>query len=174
MFDLDILVPVPQQAQAHAALALLGYVAQESGNGAGHLEPAMHHGTPLVSREQLLAVELHHHVTIPGEGDPFDIADFWDRSRPSAQPGCLLPSPEDLLLHVCLHFTRNRLGGNYFNRYSGGALAQLCDVARLIEYEAIHRTTTSTRPVAIGCRPAFSWVCSRHGRSGSRYLAMLW
>ena len=47
----------------------------------------------------------------------------------------LLPSPEDLLLHVCLHFTRNRLGGSYRRRQTGGALAQICDIARIVEHE---------------------------------------
>jgi hypothetical protein len=38
---------------------------------------------------------------------------------------------------VCLHFTRNRLGGSYRRRQTGGALGQICDIARIVERESV-------------------------------------
>jgi hypothetical protein len=80
-------------------------------------------------------VELHRHIAISGEGNGFELDGFWQRARTGPDGRHPLPSAEDLLLHVCLHFTRNRLGGSYRHRHTGGALGQVCDIARLIERE---------------------------------------
>jgi hypothetical protein len=140
MLDLDVLVPGEQVNTAQDALAPLGYrpkPASEDGQPSTQLELEGHHGPPLVGEQQLIAVELHYHVTIANEGARFEIDDFWQRARPAAKGEHLLPSPEDLLLHVCLHFTRNRLGGSYQHRHTGGALAQICDIARIVEHEQV-------------------------------------
>jgi hypothetical protein len=143
MLDLDILVPPSRLDAASAALGPLGYRPQPAaGEDPGatmavRLPLDQHHGPALIGNEQLLAVELHRHILIAGEGRRFDIDELWQRARPSANGTHLLPSPEDLLLHVCLHFTRNRLGGSYRRRQTGGALGQICDVARIVEYDAV-------------------------------------
>jgi hypothetical protein len=143
MLDLDILVPASGLDAASAALTPLGYRPQPGNDHDPGTSMAMrlpldqHHGPALIGNEQLLAVELHRHILIPGEGRQFEIDELWQRARPSAHGGHLLPSPDDLLLHVCLHFTRNRLGGSYRRRHSGGALGQICDIARIIEYDVI-------------------------------------
>lgn len=143
MLDLDVLIPKAQIAEASRALAPLGYRPSptdddRSGRPSTQLEPDAHHAPALVGREQLVAVELHHHLTIPGEGTRFEIDQIWDRARRSPRGPHLIPSPEDLLLHVSLHFTRNRLGGSYRRRQTGGALAQICDIARIVEHEELH------------------------------------
>jgi hypothetical protein len=141
MLDIDILVPAEQLDQATAALAPLGYRPHRETDGTGpestQLQPDKHHGPALVGEERLTAVELHHHITIPGEGERFDLDEMWRRARTSRRGDHLLPSPEDLLLHVSLHFTRNRLGGSYGRRHTGGALAQICDIARIVEREPV-------------------------------------
>ena len=137
MLDLDILVPAGQLAAASTAVMDLGYRPQpapdDSDQSSMQLAPDQHHGPALVGTEQLLAVELHQHLTIAGEGRRFDIDDIWRRARPAPDGTHLLPSADDLLLHVCLHFTRNRIGGSYRNRHTGGALAQICDIARIVD-----------------------------------------
>jgi hypothetical protein len=141
MLDLDVLVPADRLPAANAALAALGYrtlPADDDPEGArSHVHAAEHHDPALVGEQHVVAVELHHHVVIAGEGAGFDIDDAWQRAR--AAPGAthLLPAPADLLLHVCLHFTRNRLGGSYRRRHTGGALGQICDIARIVEHEPI-------------------------------------
>ena len=140
MLDLDVLVPPGRLSTAQAALAPLGYrpvSGSDDDQPSTQLEIGGAHGPPLVGEEHLIAVELHHHVTIAGEGTRFEIDDFWRRARPGASQTHLLPSPEDLLLHVCLHFTRNRLGGSSRHRHTGGALAQICDMARVVEREQL-------------------------------------
>jgi hypothetical protein len=140
MLDLDILVPAPRLDAANAALEAIGYV-PASPLRSERDTPAWtrvhhHHDPALVDEHQIAAVELHHHVAMEDERAHFDIADMWERARPVAgPPPHLLPSREDLLLHVCLHFTRSRLGGSYRLGGSGGALAQLCDIAWIIGRE---------------------------------------
>jgi hypothetical protein len=139
MLDLDILVPPDRMGAATVALAPLGYharVAEEDGNHAWD-EMAAHHDPALIGEEQVLAVELHRHIAIAGEAGRFAIDEFWHRARSSPSGTHVLPASEDLLLHVCMHFTRNRLGGSYRRRNTGGALAQICDIARIIDREEI-------------------------------------
>jgi hypothetical protein len=139
MLDLDILVPSDRVATATRALAL-GWIRIESDGRAAtstQLEQDQHHGPALVGAEQLVAVELHHHIAISGEGNGFAVDELWQRARTSRNGDHLLPSPEDLLLHVSLHFTRNRLGGSYIRRNTGGALAQISDIARIVEREPV-------------------------------------
>lgn len=158
MLDLDILVPAERLAAASAALTELGYRPQPapdgSDQGSVQLAPDAHHGPALVGAEQLLAVELHQHVTIAGEGRRFDIDDIWRRARAAPDGTHLLPSPDDLLLHVCLHFTRNRMGGSYRHRHTGGALAQICDIARIVDGGPLdwERLTASARSYRLGAR----------------------
>jgi hypothetical protein len=141
MLDLDILVPAHRLAAATTSLAPLGYrplpATDEPDRTSTQLRLAEHHGPALVGEEHLVAVELHRHVAIAGEGTRFDIDELWQRARAAPIGRHLLPSPEDLLLHVCVHFTRNRLGGSYRRRHTGGALAQICDIARVVEHEPL-------------------------------------
>ncbi|MBV9607024.1 MAG: nucleotidyltransferase family protein [Solirubrobacterales bacterium] len=143
MLDLDVLVPADRVDAASATLAELGYRAaprdgeSPSTTMAIHLGPDDHHAPALIGDERLLAVELHRHILIAGEGRRFDIDEVWQRGRPSGRGVHLLPAPEDLLLHVCLHFTRNRLGGSYRRRHTGGALGQICDIARIVEHQSV-------------------------------------
>src|SRR5262249_18763955 len=119
MLDLDLLVPAERLDEASAALTPLGYGPSPAAGqdarerGASRLPRHAHHGRGLLGSKQLLAVELPRHILIAGEGRQFDIDELWQRSRPSATGPHLLPSPEDLVLHVCLHFARNRVGGSY-------------------------------------------------------------
>lgn len=130
MLDLDVLVPADRLAAANAALVALGYGALAAEGRAEHHDPA------LVRDERLLAVELHHQIALAGEGR-VDTGELWRHARPVADATHLLPAPEHLLLHVCVHFTRNRLGGSHRRRHTGGALAQVCDVARIVAREPL-------------------------------------
>ncbi|MGO9899302.1 MAG: nucleotidyltransferase family protein [Solirubrobacteraceae bacterium] len=154
MLDIDVLVPKNQLRSGDAALAPLGYRQISAGvpqNGERR-HPAQelpHHIPALVGEEQLVAVELHHHVAIAGEGS-FDMAGFWERSRTVPSTGHRIPSPEDLLLHVCFHFTRNRLGGSAAHRNTGGALGQIADIARIVDGEQLDWDGLAERALAYG------------------------
>jgi hypothetical protein len=140
MLDLDLLVPAQRLDAANAALAAIGYRPLSPPRNERETPAWMrvnhHHDPALVDEQRIAAVELHHHVAMADERAHFDIAGMWERARLAAgPPPHLLPSREDLLLHVCLHFTRSRLGGSYRHSGSGGALAQLCDIAWIIGRE---------------------------------------
>ena len=141
MLDIDLLVPDDRLAVANRALAELGFLplapAREASDAPAAIRVAPHHDEALVGAERVVAVELHRHVTIAGEGDGFDISGFWERARTVPQTGQLVPCAEDLLLHVCFHFTRNRLGGSAKRRHTGGALAQIADIDRIVSGETV-------------------------------------
>jgi hypothetical protein len=124
MQDLDILVPRAAIHRAQAAVQDLGYqtVGGKVQADAEEKLRVHHHHFPLMKGGGV-AIELHHHVLF--EAPPsFDISGYWARARPAPGPvPHLLPSPEDLLLHVALHFTQDRI----FR--AGAALGQLADMA---------------------------------------------
>jgi hypothetical protein len=130
MLDLDLLAPAGRLDAARDALAGLGYRAAD-------VAGPDHHAPALIGEDRMLAVELHHHITIAGEGVKFDTGELWDRAREAPGATHLLPAPEDLLLHICMHFTRNRLGGSHSRRSTGGALAQIYDIAQIAEHDSI-------------------------------------
>lgn len=141
MLDIDLLVPAAALGDANAALTAIGFgpVDPPAVTDPGGAPRADHHHDPaLVTDERIVAVELHHHVAMASERARFDVAGLWERARPSVVGADhLLPSAEDLLLHVCLHFTRNRLGGSADRRGTGGALAQLADIAAIVTREPV-------------------------------------
>jgi hypothetical protein len=139
MLDLDILVPPDRMTAANAAITALGYSELSEDEAADQPEYSTeaHHDPALAGKERIIAVELHRHIAVNGEASGFAIEDVWRRARHSEHGSHFLPASEDLLLHVCLHFTRNRLGGSTERRNTGGALAQICDIALIVDREQI-------------------------------------
>jgi hypothetical protein len=163
MIDVDVLVPADQLDRAAAALTALGYshrvdpepaVAQAQGEPVLVGSGSPHHVAALVGPGDLVAVELHHHIAIAGEGTGFGLEGFWARARNAMSTGHGVPSPEDLMIHVCFHFTRNRLGGSAGRRNTGGALAQILDIRRLVDAGDIDwdLLVHTTREFGLGAR----------------------
>ena len=160
MLDIDVLVPDDQLDRATAAVIALGYTprldaeAPVDGERPLGLSTAQHHEAALVSPDKLVAVELHRHIAISEEGGNFSLDGMWERARSGPKTGHRVPSPEDLMIHVCFHFTRNRLGGSAHRRNTGGALAQVLDIRRLVDGEAIDfdRLTHTARELGLGTR----------------------
>ena len=140
MLDVDLLVRAKQLAPATAAVRALGYEPQidedAGGDGPHPNSLGAHHHAALADPERLVAVELHQHITTPEEGR-FSLDRLWCRATPAILRGGLLPSPEDLLIHLCFHFTRNRLGGSAERRNTGGALGQILDIRQVVSSHAI-------------------------------------
>jgi hypothetical protein len=145
MLDIDLLVHDDRLAEATAALREIGYgptpgpftTGAEVVVSNGQVAVETHHDEALVGPDHLTAIELHRRITVSGEGSNFDVDSMWPRARTVPATGHLVPSPEDLLIHVCFHFTRNRLGGRARRRHTGGALAQLMDINLLVRGEAV-------------------------------------
>jgi len=124
MCDNDLLVPKADLARAEAVLLDMGGVHKQLKDTESRRR-TKHHAPPVLIRD--LAIELHWTIVSPTGPVRVDAAGLWDRARPAAVAGVevLSLSPEDLLLHLCLHFS-----------YKDGCvgLRSLCDVA-----ETIHR-----------------------------------
>jgi hypothetical protein len=161
MLDIDTLVRTEHLEVATAAVSALGYETRPDPDPVAAAEAARrpaggvgsHHGAALVDPESLVAVELHHHITTGDEGR-FSLDGLWERARPASRSGHLVPAPEDLLIHVCFHFTRNRLGGSAHRRNTGGALAQILDMRRVIGGNALdwQLLTTTAHDCRLGTR----------------------
>jgi hypothetical protein len=117
MCDVDLLVPRAELARAEAVLLRAAAVPREAGRAKAR------HVPPVLVRD--LAVEIHWTIADPAGPVRVDPAGLWDRARPARVAGAdaLSLSPEDLLLHLCLHFCcQNGCVG----------LRHLCDIAETI------------------------------------------
>jgi len=136
MADVDLLVPRADLAKAGAVLLDMGgahlkqhnQTAPAVGAQREDVEPGREmkrHALPVLVRD--LAVEIHWTIVSPTGPFRIDAAGLWDRARPALIAGVevLSLSPEDLLLHLCLHFC-----------YQDGCkgLRYLCDVAETVHH----------------------------------------
>jgi hypothetical protein len=129
MSDLDLLVPEPQLPAAHALVAeRLGYEvhgARLDRDDADRLA-RWHHHYQLVRGGGTVIVELHQRLFI--DRPDADLDGLWSRARSGdASPARRLPSPEDLALHVAVHFGTDRV------KQRDSALGQLADLVRIAE-----------------------------------------
>lgn len=129
MVDLDILIRREDLERAHATLAsALGYdltLARLDRDDELRLATSHHH-FPLVRQGGALMVELHHRLL--KDRPEYPVGGIWDRARPGDRPPAhLLPAPEDLALHVAVHFALDRI-----NRRES-ALGQLADLLRVAQ-----------------------------------------
>lgn len=103
MCDLDLLVKRDDLARAAAILGDLGLVPQYY-----DVEPvdyAHHHHLRPMARPGGVRVELHWTIAKPRSPFDIDLPGLWERARPARIAGveALVLSPEDLILHLCLH-----------------------------------------------------------------------
>ncbi len=84
-----------------------------------HLIPFTRPGRP--------SVEVHAALTPSGGRCAMDMEGFWDRARCASFGGqtAFILSPEDQLLHLCLHFSAN-------HRFSIDEMKNLCDIGEII------------------------------------------
>ncbi|MFO7676104.1 MAG: nucleotidyltransferase family protein [bacterium] len=146
MGDVDLLVPRAGLARARAALVAAGCAHAE-----GDIEAAcrVSHQLDAFVAEGL-SVEIHWTIERPTSPFAIDTAGLWARARPVRVAGVevLTLSPEDLLLHLCLHVA-------YHHGLAAG-LTPFCDIARVIE---CHRAGLDWPRLA---RTAGDWGAARH------------
>ena len=101
MSDVDLMVPRAELPRAQAALLDIGghqhsEDIETSCRTSKHLPPVVVCG---------LGIEIHWSIASPTGPVRVDVSSLWDRSRPVtiADVQVLALSPEDLLLHLCLH-----------------------------------------------------------------------
>jgi hypothetical protein len=128
MSDIDILVRPEAIDRAAAILADLGYTRHAHVKG-DTWEKAQHYHVILTKPSPAFHawhLELHWHLDRPGRPFAIDLDGLWARARPAtiAKTNALVFSPEDLLLHVCLHTCKHQF--TFFG------LRACCDIAAII------------------------------------------
>jgi hypothetical protein len=106
MGDIDLLVKKEDLSRTDKIMTHLGYVASTSHRSREWYAENHHHLPPYYQSENGVKVEIHWHIVKPSK--PYHekmIERFWKRARAIklANTQALVLSPEDLLLHLCLH-----------------------------------------------------------------------
>jgi hypothetical protein len=124
MTDVDLLVRQADLAKTDKALLALGYR-----RSAGEVGSATEH-VPPYRKKGWASIEMHFNIAGPPVADRIDLDGLWGRTRRRslAGIGILELSPEDLLLHLCLHAAIHHAFDN--------GLRGLYDISRTIRYYA--------------------------------------
>lgn len=106
--DIDLLVPAKDLIGAGAVLAKLGYAPLTAYHISGPY-PFQH--LPRFMKDGATPVEIHWHIVSRDSALLIDIKEVWDRAVQARIAGVdvLVFSPEDLLLHLCVHATYSHL-----------------------------------------------------------------
>lgn len=161
MSDLDLLVPLASAEAAARTLRELGYRSEAAGDDSVAAK-GLKHLPEFRDESGDIVVELHCHVTSPGEPGHIDVAELWTRSQPVTLAGAqmLALAPEDLLLVLCAHVA-------YEHEFEFD-LRPFCDVAQVtrccpIDWDAVlerARRWRWERGVYMTLRLAAEWVAA--------------
>ena len=102
MCDVDLMVPSAELPRAQAALLDIGGVL-EGTEDVELFSKKRHHLPPVVIRG--FSIELHWTIIRPTEPVRVNVASLWNRAHAATTAGVegIALSPEDLLMHACLH-----------------------------------------------------------------------
>lgn len=144
MTDADLLVRACDLERTARTLRTLGWNQAAPIPEGGHQLPTF----------ELEGVQVDLHWNIEDDGAPFaiDVAGLWERTVPAhiSHAQALALSPEDLLLHLCLH----TVYGHGWKQFDGG-LRHLADIAALV------RCQTSTLNWSTFVSRAKAWRVDR-------------
>jgi hypothetical protein len=103
MCDLDVMVRKDKLGLAASLLADLGYVPQFA--GVEEVDYARHHHLRPMARPGGVRIEIHWSIARPTVHFDIDVDGLWQRAQRLRISGveALVLSPEDLILHLCLH-----------------------------------------------------------------------
>ncbi|OAD24114.1 hypothetical protein THIOM_000035 [Candidatus Thiomargarita nelsonii] len=120
MNDVDILVKKTDLLKAGENLLEMGYISGTSRVGDIEGICAKYQHLPPFTKPDAFPVDIHWTIVLPSSPFRIDIDGVWKRAQPARIAGVdvLVLSPEDLLLHLCLHTSfqhlfRNGLSGFY-------------------------------------------------------------
>jgi hypothetical protein len=129
MGDVDLLVQKKDLDQIQQKLTTLGYTSRPYWLEAEH---DLSHSLPPFSKPNAVDLDVHWDFENPDSPFKVDNEDLWQRAIPVKIAGVdvLSLSPEDFLLHLCIHTS-------YHHRFESG-LRSLCDIsATLNTYQSI-------------------------------------
>jgi len=126
MNDIDVLAHPADLVRIAEILADMGYTPLSPIS----VETTLHsaHHLPRMIKKGHAGFEIHWNLTSPNENFTIDPRGLWERAVPVHIVGCdaLTLSPEDLLLHLCLHTS-------YQHQFAFG-LRPSCDIAETIDH----------------------------------------
>ncbi|MCI5150048.1 MAG: hypothetical protein D3916_11785, partial [Candidatus Electrothrix sp. MAN1_4] len=135
MSDIDILIKKNDLLKAKECLLGLGYSPLKQTDIAIACADGQH--PPPMIKQDAVPIELHWTLKRPNRPLVIDAEGLWQRAQPASVVGVdtLTLSPEDLLLHLCLHTAVHHL-------YSNG-LCAFCDIRETIRHyrEELHWET---------------------------------
>lgn len=105
MNDIDILVRKQSLDKSDELMIELGYVPNESWHSREWYRKNHHHLAPFLNQDNNFKIEIHHNIISPGNPFHFEISKLWFRAQSVVIGGVntLVLSPEDLIVHLCLH-----------------------------------------------------------------------
>jgi hypothetical protein len=132
MVDIDLLVPKSDLARTASRLRDLGYFPEGFEEIAASCEDSRHH-LPLMLKPPGPGIEIHWTIANPIVPFSIDTAGLWERARPATIAGVAarVLSPEDLLLHLCVHSASHGLASLGLAPSPLG-LRVLCDIAAIV------------------------------------------
>jgi hypothetical protein len=113
MADIDLLIRFRDLEVAEYILQKNGFLPMEEWNPAQYYRKYHHHLVPYFNPKAAyrLPVEIHHNIKQPTDPVLVDMSAFWKSSRTISfiQTELHVLSPENLLVHLCLDWTYNKL-----------------------------------------------------------------
>jgi hypothetical protein len=127
MSDIDLLVRKDDLGVAHRIMTDLKYTATVKLKSEQWYREKHFHLPPYRHSEKPVVVEIHWNFT--ENTLCADMRKWWERARSENLMGCCIkvPSPEDMLIHLCIHLYNH----GYNNTY---VLRGLCDIAETLQH----------------------------------------
>ncbi|MBI2486990.1 MAG: nucleotidyltransferase family protein [Deltaproteobacteria bacterium] len=142
MSDIDLLIKTEDLSHAEKIMSDLGYLFE--GNKPLEWYRENHFHLSYFHPEKTILVEIHWHIGRASHPSQIAITDtgfierWWERTRTVEISGMktLLLCPDDLLVHLSLHFIKHRfISGGFKGPFtSRGALIQLCDIFQILKH----------------------------------------
>ncbi len=134
MYDIDLLVKKEDLPYAEKIVSELGYLFK--GNESPEWYRQNHKEICYIHPERNIPVEIHWHISMKSHparicvNDTSIIEGWWKHAKNIEFNGikALILSPEDLIIHLCLHFLKHRFmtrNGSFSSRCT---LIQMCDI----------------------------------------------
>jgi hypothetical protein len=129
MGDIDLMVGRNDLEKSVSRLGDLRYVAEAKVTDIATWCEIHRHWPRMFKPPPAPGIEIHWALTERHQFSKITAAGFWERSRPTiiAGVGARVLSPEDLLLHLCLHTASDELEGPFRL-----GLRPLCDIAAVV------------------------------------------
>jgi hypothetical protein len=109
MLDLDLLIPSDQRAEAKRVALAHGWQPSEL-EGLEDFYSGHYHMAPLHDANGHFNLEIHTALLVNGHPFTWPVAQVWEESTALPDMPARVPVPEQLLLHIGIHFSWSHLG----------------------------------------------------------------